>query len=258
MDSRTRKLVSAVERLSAIWGPASGLLLALTFGTMACYKMEPVGETRTESKTVQLGAAKAVRVNLKMGAGELKVAGGASDLLNADFTYNVPRWKPEVQYDVTGDTGQLTVQQPPGSEGHGGRTRYEWDLRLNNQVPMEMTVDLGAGSTNLDLAGLELGKLKVNIGAGETTINLDGKWKNDLEASIHGGVGEATLKLPRDVGVHVVAHGGLGAINASGFSKDGDAYVNEAYGKSPVTLRIEVEGGIGEINLEMGQSSGVV
>jgi len=227
---------------------------------MACVfsNNEPVGETRTESKTVQLGGAKSVRVDLKMGAGELKVAGGASDLLNADFTYNVPRWKPEVQYDASGDIGQLTVQQPPNSNGHGGKTRYEWDLHFSNEVPMEMTVDQGAGSANLDLAGLELSKLKVNIGAGETTINLSGKWKNDLAASIHGGVGQANLKLPRDVGVRVVAHGGLGAINASGFSKDGDAYVNDAYGKSPVTLRIEVEAGVGEINLEMGESSGTV
>jgi hypothetical protein len=253
MDSRGLRFVLRTARLWAVLG-----IVVLIFGALACDNSEPVGETRTESKTVQLGAAKAVRVNLKMGAGELKVAGGASGLLNADFTYNVPRWKPEVQYDVTGDTGQLTVQQPPGSGGHGGRTRYEWDLRFNNHVPMEMTIDLGAGSTNLDLAGLTLGKLKVNIGAGETTINLDGKWKNDLAASIHGGVGQATLKLPRDTGVRVVAHGGLGAINAAGFSKDGDAYVNDAYGKSPATLRIEVEGGVGEINLEMGESSGVV
>jgi hypothetical protein len=244
--------------VSVIRKSALAISLALMFGTIACDNGEPVGETRTESKTVQLGAAKVVRVELKIGAGELKVTGGASDLLNADFTYNVPSWKPEVQYDVSGDTGHLTVQQAPGSNGHGGKTRYEWALRFSNEVPMEMTVEQGAGSTNLDLVGLELSKLKVNIGAGETTINLDGEWKNDLAASIHGGVGQATLKLPRDVGVRVVAHGGLGAINASGFSKDGDAYVNDAYGKSSVTLRVEVEGGVGEINLEMGESSGTV
>jgi len=215
------------------------------------------GELQTESKSVQLGGAKSVQVQIKMAAGELKVSGGATDLLNADFTYNVPRWKPEVTYDVNGDSGQLTIQQPPGGS-HGGHMRYEWDLRLNNQVPMQINVDEGAGRAQLDLAGLQLARLELNLGAGETTINLDGPWKKDLTASVHGGVGKATLQLPRDVGVRVVAHGGLGAVNASGFSKDGDAYVNDAYGKSPVTLRIEVEGGIGEINLELGGGSGVV
>ena len=34
--------------------------------------------------------------------------------------------------------------------------------------------------------------------------------------------------------------------------KVGDAYVNEAYGKSPITVKVNVEGGVGEINLELG------
>jgi len=218
---------------------------------------EQTGELKSESKTVELGRAKSVDVEIKMGAGELKVEGGATDLLNADFTYNVPRWKPEVSYEVRGDGGRLTVEQPSGG-GHGGHTRYEWDLRLSNAVPMQMHIDEGAGKANLNLVGLQLSRLEMNLGAGESTVNFDGPWKKDLSASIHGGVGKATLQLPRDTGVRVVAHGGLGAINASGFSKQGDAYVNDAYGKSHVSLQIEVEGGVGEIDLELGSSSGAV
>ena len=49
---------------------------------------------------------------------------------------------------------------------------------------------------------------------------------------------------------------GLGAIHADGFQKQGDAYVNDQYGRSPVTLQIEVEGGVGEINLELAGEAG--
>ena len=208
-------------------------------------------EMRRESKMVALGAAQSVRVSLSMKAGELKVAGGATDLLDADFTYNVPKWKPEVRYEVSGGAGNLEVEQP-GSGSSTGNTRNVWDLRLSNKTPMEMTVNMGAGRATLTLAGLALSRLELNMGAGEATVDLTGNWKRDLSAQIHGGVGRATIRLPRDVGVHVVARGGIGAINASGFQKQGDAYVNDAYGKSPVTLQIEVEGGVGEINLELG------
>ena len=209
------------------------------------------GETRKESKTVALGAAQSVRVSLKMKAGELKVGGGAAQLLDADFTYNVPEWKPEVKYDVSGSVGNLEVEQP-GSGSSTGNTQNDWDLRLSNKAPMEMTVNMGAGRATLTLSGLALSRLELNMGAGETTVDLTGDWKKDLSAQIHGGVGRATIRLPREVGVHVVAQGGLGAINAGGFQKQGDAYVNDQYGKSPVTLQIEVEGGVGEINLELG------
>ena len=41
-------------------------------------------------------------------------------------------------------------------------------------------------------------------------------------------------------------------VNAPGFQRDGNAYVNSAYGKSPVTLTLDIQGGIGTINLESG------
>lgn len=218
---------------------------------------EKTAETRTESQSVPLGSAKSVQVSIKMGAGQLKVGGGASDLMNADFTYNVPRWKPEVHYDAGGGQGHLTVEQP-NAGGHLGNTRYEWDLRLNNSVPMEMEVDVGAGQANLNLAGLALTKLSLNLGAGEANIDLDGPWKHDLTASVQGGVGKATLHLPRDAGVRVTAEGGLGAINADGFTKNGKVYTNDAYGKSHVNLNIDVQGGVGEIDLVLGGGSGAV
>jgi hypothetical protein len=232
-----------------------GLLLSALLAMCGCIiscDHVVTGETRYESKSVALGAAQSVRVTLDMKAGELKVEGGAPQLLDADFTYNVPEWKPDVSYHVSGGVGNLEVRQP-GSGSSTGNTRNEWDLHLNDNTPKQMTVNMGAGRAILTLGGLALSRLELNMGAGETTVDLTGKWKNDFSAQIHGGVGKATIRLPRDVGVHVVARGGLGAINANGFHKQEDAYVNDEYGKSPVTLRIEVEGGVGEIDLELGE-----
>jgi hypothetical protein len=227
------------------------LALAIFCGCNAGGDRATAGEMRKESKTVALGGAHTVMVSLSMKAGELKVGGGANGLLDADFTYNVPEWKPQVNYEVNGGVGNLEVEQQ-GAASSTGNTRNEWDLRLNNKTPMEMNVDMGAGRSTLTLGGLALTRLEMNMGAGEAIVDLTGNWKKDLSAQIHGGVGRATIRLPREVGVHVVAQGGLGSINAGDFQKQGDAYVNDLYGKSPVTLRIEVEGGVGEINLELG------
>jgi hypothetical protein len=51
--------------------------------------------------------------------------------------------------------------------------------------------------------------------------------------------------------VRVNAEGGLGQINAEGLQREGDAYVNDAYGDSDVTLDVDVRGGVGQINLEV-------
>lgn len=234
-----------------------------------------IGELQTESQTVELGGADSVRVELNMGAGELDVTGGAAALLEAGFAYNVAELKPEVEYR----DGLLAIRQP-STEGRASLRdvddyRYEWDLRLNDDVPMDMDITLGAGRTGLELGSLSLAdldldagaasiavglrgassltRLNVRMGAGGLDMDLTGDWQQDLDATVKGGVGEATLRLPRGVGVRVEVQGGLGTVNASGFTKEGNAYVNDAYGQSDVTLRIDVKAGAGAINLELGE-----
>jgi hypothetical protein len=87
------------------------------------------------------------------------------------------------------------------------------------------------------------------MGVGTLKLDLDGAWRKDFHAQIRGGVGTAEVRLPRQVGVRVDAHGGLGGIHAHGLRRSGGAYVNEAYGRAGVTLRIEISGGIGQIEL---------
>jgi hypothetical protein len=57
--------------------------------------------------------------------------------------------------------------------------------------------------------------------------------------------------VPSEVGVRVRAEGGLGKINAEDFQREGEAYVNDAYGDSDVSLNVDVRGGVGTINLEV-------
>jgi predicted membrane protein len=64
-------------------------------------------------------------------------------------------------------------------------------------------------------------------------------------------VGKLTIYLPSDVGVMVDVELGIAAIDTRGLQKDGNTYTNDAYGESAVTLRIEIEGGIGDIRLEV-------
>jgi hypothetical protein len=157
-----------------------------------------------------------------------------------------------VDYDVSGDTGELIVEQG-SSKGVpvGGDARNEWDVRFNDQVPTDLHVQMGAGESDLDLDSLALTRLNLEMGAGKTTVGLTGDYSWDLEASIEGGVGEATVLLPSEVGVRVRAEGGIGKINTEGLQREGDSYVNDAYGDSDVTLEVDVQGGVGQINLEV-------
>mgnify|MGYP006293209339 CR=1 FL=1 len=226
----------------------------LVAATMGCTFLRRTGPLQTESQTVELEGAESVIVDLRMGAGELTVSGGGDALMEADFTYNVAEWEPIVDYSVSGDQGDLTVRQPDADVPDLAidNYRYEWDLSFAEDVPMEMTIELGAGRSDLDLADLALTSLMVNAGAGDTTLDLaGGDWPDGLDVTMRGGVGRATVYLPSDVGVRAEVTGGIGQVNATGLTREGDAYVNEAYDGGEATLSLDIEGGVGEINLEV-------
>jgi len=203
------------------------------------------------AQTVDRGSAQSVRVSVEMPAGDLRIDGNANKLLEADFEYQSSLPRPEVGYAVNGTEGELRVsQEGDRPHVHFGPTHNTWNLHLAHDVPMEMRVNVGAGRSQMQLGGLDLSHIDVNMGAGMLIADLSGNWKQDLDASFHGGAGNATIRLPSNVGVVVRARGGLGSIQADGLTKDGDEYVNSQYGKSPVTLHVNVEGGVGLIRLE--------
>src|SRR4051812_26144514 len=111
------------------------------------------GPTQHESSHVDLDNSELTRVELKMAAGELNVAGGSAKLADAEFTFNVPAWKPRVEYHSTGARGDLLIEQPRGI-GSDGNTSNRWDLKLNDGVLMDLVTHLGAGEARMDLGSL--------------------------------------------------------------------------------------------------------
>jgi len=224
-------------------------LLVLSLAALAAACDEPI-DYRTESRTVALEGATRADVVLDMSAGELKVqAVDQEALLEASFEYNRERDRPVVDYHRFGDKGTLQVRR---ARRHGfsiGRIHNKWDLRLGRAVPVDLDIDLGAGQTDLDLRGLPIRRIDIDMGVGEMNLDIQGEHKESFDVKIDGGVGSAKLYLPVEVGVKVRVDGGIGSVNPHGLTKQGGAYVNDAYGRSRVTIEIDIDAGIGSVDL---------
>ncbi|HMD41456.1 MAG TPA: toast rack family protein [Candidatus Acidoferrum sp.] len=202
-----------------------------------------------ESKTIDRGTAKAVHMSVEMAEGELIFEGGGDHLLSADF-YQDPGWPaPQVDYAVNGDRGELKIHQE-GNTQFVTQSNNRWTLTVDDSTPLDLKVDVGAGRGEFHLAKVDLTSLELNIGAGQAEVDLTGERLKDLRAEIQGGVGQAVVKLPRTIGVVAEVHGGLGSIDVHGLKEEDGKYVNAAFGKSPNTIHLTIEGGIGQIKLE--------
>ena len=176
------------------------------------------------------------------------------------FTFHDDEWRPEVNYQLDGQTGALDVQQP-GDFGDldfndvddiGQNDGNRWDVQLAPDVPLDLEVDLDTGSSELNLGGLDVRTLDVETNAGEITIDLTGgDWKQNLDAAIDSEAGTITLIVPADASVRIDADTMLGDVDADGFERDGDAYITTAYDDTAPTLRFDINTTVGEINLEV-------
>lgn len=253
-------LVGAVAVVALI-GAAAGVVAinnvqqiagtTITWGAQA-----HVGALQTRVHTVSPGAARSVQVALTVGAGAVHVRGGADALMVGRFASNVATWQPVTTYVVRDQQGQLTVRQPTTDDmlRTPDQARNTWDVRLSNHIPLRLSVTEGAGMTDLTLRSLTLTGLDVHVGAGESHIDLAGAWTHSFAAAIHSGVGDLTVLLPSRVGVRVTANGGgFRDLRSGDLRRDGDAYVNAAYGASPVTVHVSIAQGLGSIALHTDQ-----
>jgi len=203
-----------------------------------------------DTQAVELQGAKTADMDLDIPAGELTLAGGSSHLMDADFRYDRNEGKPNVDYSVSGGRGELRVTQDPNRwHTQFGNEDNEWNMRVANDVPLDLHLQMGAGQTNLRLNSVNLKNLDVHMGAGQLDLDLTGERKTSVNGTIEGGVGQATIRLPKNVGVHVDATGGIGSVDADGLQRDGSSYINESYGKTPTNIELTIHGGVGEIRL---------
>jgi hypothetical protein len=207
-------------------GPVLASILVLVLAT-GCARAD---EVRTERRSVELEGAESVRTDLSMERGDILVGGDAENLMDATFTYNVPQWKPEVSYRGLAERKELTVEQPDVPGPTFGHVRNDWEILLNDEVPMKLSVSDSSGDGNLDLESLSLKNLFLEFSSGDVAADLG-----------------------TNVNVYVEAQSSSGDINASGMTRDGEAYVNEPYEDSDVSLNLSVQASSGDINLQLAE-----
>ena len=162
--------------ISGGWFTSGSLLLLFTLIALlvtGCnFETLEIGPLERKTESIQMASADtavadSVAAEISMGTGNLKVGGSETSLMEATFTYNVVDWEPEVEYLVNNAIGHLTVRQPTNRNSiptNLGDVYYEWDLRLTREMPLDLSITLGAGEGELNLSELNLSSLDLKGG----------------------------------------------------------------------------------------------
>ena len=209
---------------------ALGALLLLSACGGLDLQPAAVGATRTETLRVPATSA-ATDLTLRFGmADRFQLSGGAEDLVEGSVQYNIDDLKPTVS--TSGN--RIAIEQGRNALTTFPRdARNEWDLKLSDATPLNLTIEAGAYKGDYDLGGLRLRALNVSQGAAETTYDFSKPNTEPLE------------RLEFQSGASTVTLSNLANANAASMSFDGGAgsYTLDFGGTLARSASVEIQGG---------------
>ena len=216
-----------------------------------------LGETETLRRVITAEDVEQLNVAIEIGVGELTVtATDGPDAFSAVLTDNVVELSPTVEYGVEAGTGVIAVR-PDGPLGLPAVDGFEdalfdWDIELGQSPPISLTVEMGVGTAFINLAGAPITDFVMDLGVGDALIDLRGARTHPLTAEISGGTGRLVVLLPVDTAIYAETAVAIGGVETTGLqhASDGnDEWINDAYGQGETMIRLEVDMGMGDIEL---------
>jgi hypothetical protein len=159
----------------------------------------------------------------------------------------------EMDFEFDAGKGKLDFTGLQLTELNLGMGAGDFDVLFDEPNEVRMSdFSLDTGAAKLDVTGIGNAgpeQMTVNGGVGDLTLDFTGRWPNSANVHVTAGVGSVTLRLPDDVGVRVEAEGGLTNVEPGDLRRQGDAYVNDAFGETEIELHIHITTGIGNLRL---------
>lgn len=221
----------------------------------ACGGVE-IGEIQSEKASINMQEEKSLDVSIRLGAGDLTINGDTPKAAEADFTYNVDKLKPVVDYQVSDGVGKLSIYQSNMNKPLGNLEglEYKGDVKLNSALPMKLYVKTGAGTNLLDLRTLRLQNAEIFSGVGQTTIDMNGVYKENFDVTIESGMGNTKIIVPNQTGIKIFVESGIGQVETKGLIPEKkDIFKNDIYDKSKVKINMKIKMGVGDLQIVEGE-----
>jgi hypothetical protein len=234
-----------------------------------------------ETFIAEIDSAEAAEVRLELSIGNTTITSldDSDQLVNADLNY-----LGDIRFDVSGDeTRRVTIAQQ-------GENRFSffdfsffsemdlsWNVSINPDVPLELTLGGGMGEVNADLSAFDLTALTIDGGMGTVRLTLpeaDEPYAVDINGgmgtqiitvedgaafnmTVDGGMGSTILNLPEDTPIRIERDGGMGGVSfpnwlrqVSGDDNQG-VWETSSYAEADESERItiDVDGGMGSLEV---------
>lgn len=223
---------------------AVALVIALVF-LAPSLGIEPSGDLKTLNFDEPVGNAQEASITLDLERYPTTVGAvvDSNALIEAELDTLT-----DVRFDARGDTSKAITLEPRTSDNFDfdfldlvGRNA-RWEIGLSPDLPIDLTIDVGSGSANLNLGELDLSELSINGGSGSTNIDIPAS-SSAYDVEINGGSGSFSINIERSAAINATIDIGSGSFD---INIGGD-----------VSGEFRIDGGSGSVSINVADDVGV-
>ncbi len=233
-------ILSPLLFMAAILGPAY-------FQKAELHEIYHAAETYKWSEDLDTSIVKVTAI-IQLRAGNLEVSPDPEGLVSAELDYR--KRKPITTYEYSGFDSSATVEirdRERGWKGWSWRAwgAWDWDIKLTDQVPINLRIYAKASDGELDLAALKIKNLHLDVKAGSFNIKL-GDLVDQVKAKIDSDAARFQLLIPEDIGLRIENRGKLTSTSFSGLSilKHDNVYETSNFEQAPRKITLSLEGSV--------------
>jgi Predicted membrane protein len=214
-------------------------------------------EQGRETFAISRDNAAALDLQVRVGAGELNLGSGTADGTLVSVTGGAGGCTGPLTYtsSMDGATKKVWIR----NHHHSWWCGHDWpenegpstgEIRVSREVPVALDIKNRAGRTRLALGELSLSSLIIKNSVGETQVDLAGYHGAGFDAAIKNGVGNLVLHLPKDAGITLVIHRGVGCTDVRGLMANGDTYTTTPARPDAPRITLRIKQGVGAVTVE--------
>lgn len=221
------------------------ILLFLIFFVIAYESM--ADEENGENRIIPLGEIDSLKVTIKFGAGKLNLISGEEDVFKGNFQYDKSILKPNIRYEILGETGILTLSQSIKKDlDLPFPYKNRWNLKLPSGVPLQLYINTATYSGDINLTNLQIENFYLTTGASQTNIVFNQPNLMDKK-NINIKTGASTIKM-------------LGLANANfdemNFAGGVGSYTFDFSGNLTKKSKVSINVGVAKIILKIPSNMG--
>ncbi|MHC2994463.1 MAG: hypothetical protein IBV53_03050 [Candidatus Atribacteria bacterium] len=209
-------------------------------------EIEITPETEVALETKEYLKIERASVELKLDVGKLTLGESTPLLYECISKYRYKEFEPFEKFSRTEKEASILIYHPPVRRRNFYNVKNDWQLKLNNQIVYNLSVETGAINTDCNLSGFKIEKLYIESGASNINLVIP---QYDSKIIINTGASNIDIAIPKNVGATVSIDSGIAIKNLKEFIKRNGTYISHNYNESEFKTEIEIDCGVSHIDI---------